>query len=246
MKCVVRDSCIDVVLPITTPTGKVRVKRPVVGAAAEPVPCCSDPMTENDYLEWQISYDTDDVHDPSVLKDVVLQKPGTKVRYGCELVRLLVESRKIGILSLQTFNEMKRIVFAPLEKGIEESELVERREDKALESLATQHGFRRFYLLVPNYIKRTESYAVEIKIAHKQRAVGNQAMIYVHLPLVHCSSAVSGAPLVGRRANKLEEASYRIDSSNASLLTDTVVAFAVASVRHRMDMRLIFEAICSC
>ena len=131
---------IIVSLPITTPTGKVRVKRPVAGYAAEPVACRSLPMMADDYLEWQIA----------------------------------------------------------------------------------------------------GSYAVEIKIAHKQRAVGNQAMIFVNLPLKYCQSKGS-QPLIGRCADKSEKADYAINAGNVEMVFDTFVAFALASVSHRNDLKMIFE-----
>ena len=40
---------IEIRLPITTPTEKVRVKRPIYGRAPEPVACRTAPMAEGDY-----------------------------------------------------------------------------------------------------------------------------------------------------------------------------------------------------
>lgn len=230
---------IVVSLPITTPTGKVRVKRPVAGFAAEPVACRSVPMAMGDYLEWQISYDTDSPDDPSVLRNVALNKPNG-VRYGCELVRLLVESKSMGILSEARFAELRQLVFAPLDAGIEELEKIQREDDLEANTIATKYGFARHYLRVPNYLRVAGSYAVEIKIAHKQRAVGNQAMIYVNLPLKYCQSQ-SSQPLIGRSANKSEKADCIIDASNVDMISDTIVAFALASVDHRNDLKMIFE-----
>jgi hypothetical protein len=188
----VQNNRIFISLPITTPTGKTRVKRPIQGYAPEPVACRSVVMQQNDFLEWQISYDTDSLQEPSVLHNVVLNKL-QGVRYGCELVRLIVEGRKIGILAEAIFLELKELV-----------------------------------------------YSVEIKIAHKQRAVGNQAMIYVHLPLSRCQSE-EGQPFIGRCAERLEKAYYIVDSENIGVVYDTVVAFALASVDHRNDLRMIFD-----
>lgn len=229
---------IAISLPITTPTGKVRVKRHIPGHAPEAVPCRTAPMAEGDYLEWQISYDTDSLQDPSVLRDVVLNKPGG-VRYGCELVRLIVEARKVSLLREDEFERLRQIVFSPLKNGIEETEQILREDDPQTHNLATSYGFARHRLVVPNYLKETETYSVEIKIAHKQRAVGNQAMIFVHLPLRHCVSQ-SDFPLIGRCAEKLELVSYSIGSGNVSLIRDTVIGFSLASNRHHNDIQAIF------
>ena len=190
------ENTIRISLPITTPTGKVRVKRPVQGHESDPVACRSVPIAANDYLEWQISYDTDSLAEPTVLRHIVLNKP-QGVRYGCELVSLLVQARSIGILTDPAYRALRAVVFEPLEQGIEETEQIRRELDPGAQTLATRHGFSRHYLRVPNYLKHTDHYRVEIKIAHKQRAVGNQAMIYVHLPVSRCLS-LNNLPLIGR------------------------------------------------
>ncbi|MCD6328332.1 R.Pab1 family restriction endonuclease [bacterium] len=232
---------IEITLPITTPTGKVSVKRLVPGHAPEPVACRTASMADGDYLEWQISYDTDSLQDPSVLRDVILNKPKGG-RYGCELVRLVVEACKIDLLQDDAFERLRGIAFSPLQHGIEETEQIIRESGPQPENLATKYGFSRHRLLVPNYLRDAKTYSVEIKIAHKQRAVGNQAMIFVHLPLRHCVP-LSDSPLLGRCAQKLEKVSYVIDSKNVSIISDTVIAFSLASSRHHSDMEAIFRCI---
>lgn len=239
MNCKITINSLCVSLPITTPTGKVRVKRPVSGGESEPVACRSDNINDGDYLEWQISYDTDSLNLPSVLRDVVLNKE-QGVRYGCELAWLVRQARDKGILPHAEFSRLRDMVNAPLENGVEESELILRAVDKVANTIATRAGFTRNILQVPNYLKKTELYGVEIKIAHKQRAVGNQAMIFVNLPVNACKSQNS-RPLIGRCADKLEQVDYTIDANNAGLISDTVVAFAIASQSHRDDLKMIFE-----
>lgn len=235
----VQNNRIFISLPITTPTGKTRIKRPVQGYAPEPVASRSVGMQRNDYLEWQISYDTDSLQEPSVLHTVILNKP-KGVRYGCELVRLIVEGRRIGILAEARFLELKELVSTPMEAGIEELEQIQREEDPTAQTIASQYGFTRHYLRVPNYLLTAPAYSVEIKIAHKQKAVGNQAMIYVNLPLSRCQSQTN-QPFIGRCAEKLEKADYIIDSENIGVVHDAVVAFALGSVDNRNDMRMIFD-----
>jgi len=239
MNCAISNKTLRISLPITTPTGKVRVKRPVKGYASEPIACRSVPVRSGDYLEWQISYDTDSLNEPSVLKNVVLQKE-QGVRYGCELAWLIQKSRDTGILPRTEYDALKRLVGTPLDQGIEESERVARAEDTKALTIAAEHGFVRHTLHVPNYLKTQTAYQVEIKIAHKQRAVGNQAMVYVNLPVEICQSQ-NGSPLVGRCAEKAEQLDYLIDSRNVGVVTDTVLAFALASRAHRDDLNQIFS-----
>jgi hypothetical protein len=228
-------SSIIITLPITMPTGKVWVKRPVQGFASNPVACRSEPINPEDYLEWQISYDTENLHEPSVVKKVVLRKP-TGVRYGCELVRLLHDGRKISLITPEEVAKLREIVNNPDMVGIEETEQIAQKiAEPPPSAVIGDTGFKRYQLLVPNYIKEGNQYNVEIKIAHKQKAVGNQAMIFLNLPIAHCSSKSEG-PLVGRAAEKLEQVDYTINSENRNLIYDTALAFAIASQRHRRDL----------
>ena len=98
-------------------------------------------------------------------------------------------------------------------------------------------------LEVPFYEKRAAEYAIQISISKKQRAVGNQAMVYVCLPLAQCTSPSAESSFIGRTADVKEEAAYRITAENVSLITDAIVAFAIASENHRDDFRRIFEKI---
>ncbi len=232
-------SSIQILLPITTPTGKVRVKRPVAGQISQPVACRSVPMCAEDYLEWQISYDTESLNDPSALREIELHK-SQGVRYACELIRLIVEAHKITLLDSASLERMKNLVFSPMERGVEESEPIRREPDSPASSPLQDRDFVRFKLLTPVYVKTMPLYAVEIRIKEKQRAVGSQAMIYVHIPVSACAST-TGAPLSGRCAEKGEQAQYTLKSENISLLEDTVSAFAFASQSHRRDLRMIFD-----
>ena len=225
-------------LPMTTPTGKVRVKRPLEGFAAEPVACRSVPIEIDDYLEWQINYNTDNLHEPSIVKDVILQKD-TGTKYGCELVRLIVEGMRLRLISSGQINDLKKVM-NEADELIEETERIER-EPASSTKLSERFGFVRHYLKVPNYLKKSEKFTVEIKIAHKQKAVGNQAMIYLCLPIRFCRSQIENS-IVGRIANRNELIDYEVNRSNAKLIYDTTLAFIIASNNYREDLRLIFGA----
>ncbi len=123
MKINIKDNKIIIDLPITTPTGKVRVKRPVEGFASEPVACRSEEILENDYLEWQIGYDTENLNEPSVIPKTPIQKEvGT--RYGYELTRLIIEGKKLGLITEEEIAELKDLVGADFD-GVEETEKIE-------------------------------------------------------------------------------------------------------------------------
>ncbi len=230
---------ITIILPITTPTGKVRVKRPEEGLVAEPVACRSVVIRERDYLEWQISYHTDNLHEPSIVREVELQKD-TGTRYGCELVRLLVDGLRLGFISSGQIFELKKAMEV-VDKGIEEMERIARKPTSPTE-LSERYGFTRHCSEVPDYLKSGARYDVEINISHKQRAVGNQAMIYLCLPVQYCRSRGDN-PIIGRTADRNELIEYEINRSNAQLIYDVTLAFIIASKKHREDIRTIFDAL---
>ena len=232
---------IAIFLPMTTPTGKARVKRPIPGQQAEPVATRQKTLEPDDYIEWQIAYETSNPDEPSALAKVQFSK-GRETRYGAELTRLLVEARHLGLLSQQDFEGLKQLISEPLINSVEESDRILLRKSSP-DTLATRHGFARFVLEVPFYEKRTSAYAIQISISKKQRAVGNQAMVYVCLPVAQCTSRSTQNAFIGRTADAKEKATYCITSQNVSLITDAIVAFAIASQNHRDDFRRIFEKI---
>jgi len=240
MDFVTGKSEIIVKLPITTPTGKIRVKRYLCEFESDPVACVSHVIEQSDYLEWQISYDTETLQEDSVLEDVILQKPDG-VRYGCELIRLLVEGRRSSLISTTEFSELRQFVESSMESGIEENEKIKKmKQDK--ESIAQQLGYVRYTLQVPDYLLDRSSYSVEIKIMHKQRAVGNQSMVFVNIPVQQCRT-LNGQPLVGRQADSKELVEWVINKKNYGVIIDTIKAFCIASLRHKHDIQEIFKCL---
>ena len=61
--------------------------------------------------------------------------------------------------------------------------------------------------------------------------------------VARCTSRSAQNSFIGRIADVNEEAAYRITSENVSLITDVIVAFAIASQNHRDDFKRIFEKI---
>lgn len=198
-------------------------------------------MRDGDYLEWQISYYTENKAESSVVPSATLLKDRKEV-YGCEFIWLLAESLRIQIMSKQRLDEILEIASAMPSGGFAEEETIIQKEDLDSGELS-KHGFRRFALQVPVHLKSMETFAVEIKIAPRQRAVGNQAMVFVHLPLSCCHPLDGLPPFVDRTAKKKERAEYRINAENIEILSDIATAFLLASAKHRDDMRKLLEQI---
>ena len=230
-------------LPVTAPTSKVRAKRPRAGRQAEPLATRQTAFSPEDYLEWQISYDTTDPEFPTALGDLSFQKEGRRETfYPCELAFLVQHAKGSGLLSAGDFEELCRLASGDVEGGgIEESEkIIESEENVNWFPPAQQYGFRRSVRLTPRYVKMCENYVVEVQVSPKQRAVGNQAMIYLCIPIKFCTDEEDASP-IGRVAKKNESLKFKIQRNNADMIKDTVIAFLLASQRHRQDIHRILE-----
>ena len=238
----VRDGYVSIALPLTNPTGKVRVKRPFSGRQAIPLATRRDAMMESDYLEWQIGYYTAFKNSSSILPGVSIQRNG-KTRYANELMWLIHHAKSSGWLSGRNaiWQTALDLVRNPSKSTLEESEKVEI-ETASTAPIAelTQLGFRRTMLRVPFYAKHESRYGVEIVLSAKQRAVGLQAMVYARVPIGICRDK-NDASLAGRTAAAKERACYRLDAANVDLLADLVAAFALASPKHHGDMRMLLN-----
>ena len=199
-------------LPITAPTSKIRVKRRRENEMARAVATRKEPMSDADYLEWQIAYS--------------------------ELNRIVETARARGWLDDSQWQSALDSIRADFD-GIAETESVARIESKTVARAGakiSQFGFLRAEYRFPCYIKRGDDYEIEITFFRRQRAAGLQAMIYVNLPLRRCR-AENGEPLIGRCATKKEIALFRVCRENARLAIDLIEAFACASRTHRADLR---------
>ena len=199
-------------LPITAPTSKIRVKRRRENEMARAVATRKEPMSDSDYLEWQIAYS--------------------------ELNRIVETARARGWLDDSQWRGALERIRADFD-GIAETESVARVETKTVanaEIKISQFGFLRAEYRFPCYIKRGDDYEIEITFFRRQRAAGLQAMIYVNLPLRRCR-AENGEPLIGRCATKKEIALFRVCRENARLAIDLIEAFVCASRTHRADLR---------
>ena len=199
-------------LPITAPTSKIRVKRRRENEMARAVATRKEPISDSDYLEWQIAYS--------------------------ELNCIVETARARGWLDDSQWRGALERIRADFD-GIAETESVARIESKTVahaETKISQFGFLRAEYRFPCYIKRGDDYEIEITFFRRQRAVGLQAMIYVNLPLRRCR-AENGEPLIGRCATKKEIALFRVCRENARLAIDLIEAFACASRTHRADLR---------
>jgi len=226
-------------LPLTNPTGKIRVKRrEKLSTYGVPVSTRTKPFEENDYVEWQISYATENPPPTSKIKNIKLNS-----KTGFELTKLLCEGIKSRIISNRDIQDMKNFIDS-VERGdtLEENENIIREESKD----EVKGGFKKFIEKVPLFIKNNEEkgYFVEIILKPKQKAIGIQAMVYLCVYISKLKDK-NGKPLTGRKANPKEFGILEINSQNKEIIIDTVKAFAIAGWRHREDIKSILNQVAS-
>jgi len=144
-------------LPITLPTGRVRVKR-----CGQPLATRQVKLQWDDVIEWQIAY-RDDKGKP------------------VELGQILSLARKHGIL--QTEDVMLLREFAETQRDFCDERLPVITEPTEQEF----RGFRLHWRKHPVWrCEVGDEASVEIELRHRQRALGFQAMIFLLIPLSRC------------------------------------------------------------
>lgn len=144
-------------LPLTQPTGKVRVRR-----GREVVAARREPLRPDDVLEWQIAY---------------RDEAGRPVELG-QMLRL---ARQGGLVGEERWQAWREWVEAQDEFCDERFAIFEEPTDQEF------HGFRLRWRRGPVLSQETSGgETVEIEIRPRQRAVGFQAMVYLLVPLRNC------------------------------------------------------------
>jgi hypothetical protein len=227
---------IRVQLPLTDVTGKVRVKEKSPDGFGIPVAPSKTTLGAQNYLEWQIGYDTPNPDDPTVVPQIKFTRKG-ETKYGHELSKIIFEGVRLGILStndlLRELDSLKKIPTTDFE------------ESRAVQievSTNAANGFQSAVQRLPQFTKTTPHGSVQIQLKQKQRAVGYQAMIYVCLPMSEVL-AMDGTPRQPAKAKSKETVLYEFNSTNAAFLMDVVHAFGLASAQHNEDIRKILRKI---
>jgi hypothetical protein len=232
---------IEVLLPLTSVTGKVRVKQRAADGFGIPIAPRQTRLDSRCYLEWQIGYDTPDPHSPTAAPGIVFQRRG-ETKYGHELSAILLDARKAGLLSDKELRAARDFL-AKHRDGpfFEDSEKITL-EQTARPTDSLPSGFEGRVEKVPIYLKHTPAGSLELALRHKQRAVGYQAMLYVCLP-VDKLTRPDGSPRGDGPAQPREIAIYRFTRTRMDFLLDIVRAFGMASRQHNEDLTKIIDLV---
>lgn len=227
-------------LPLTDVTGKVRPKQRTDDGNGEALAPTKTALGAKHYLEWQISYDTRDAAAPNVVKEIQFTRRG-ETKFGAELSLMLAEALRVGVIStndlLRERDRLAKLAEATLEER--EGTVIEKTPLDTKSGLPD--GFTRWTQKTPQFLRETEHGWIQIQLKPRQRAVGNQAMVYVCLP-VNRVLAADGSPRAPGPAKTKETVFYDFSRANAGLLLDIVRAFGIASKQHNEDMANILGA----
>lgn len=228
-------------LPLTDVTGKVRPKQRTDDGNGEALAPTKTALGAKHYLEWQISYDTRDADAPNVVKEIQFTRRGES-KFGAELSKMLVDALRVGVIStndlLRERDRLAKLAEATLEER--EGTIIEKTPPDPKSGLPD--GFTRWTQKTPQFLRETEHGWIQIQLKPRQRAVGNQAMVYVCLPLNRVLAA-DGSPRPPGPAKTKETVFYDFTRARAGFLLDIVRAFAIASKQHNEDMANILGAI---
>lgn len=233
-------SCVDVLLPITSVTGKVRVKQRTADGFGVPIAPRQVSLDASCYVEWQIGYDTPDPHDISRAPGIVFQRRG-ETKYGHELSTILLDAHKAALLTTAQLRETRKFLRSHRRASFEGSEQIVTEQAPAKNS-ALPPDFTRRVEKAPLYTKQTKAGVIELELKHKQRAVGYQAMLYVCLPMSTVLRP-DGTPRPPGPARAKEIVLYRFDRIRMDFLLDIVRAFGLASPQHNADLTKIIDLV---
>ncbi len=232
-------------LPLTTPTGKVRIKsRSMFHEYGNPHATRSKSITQNNYVEWQIGYDVEAKNsNKSSLPHISFIAYNGKEKVLYELSEYLYYFYSWGMI---TTSELKKTLEFLSE--LEEEDLLSNHSDcqitrtHPVEKEINNTTFFGMTLNYPQLIYQFGKYEIiaEITIREKQKAIGVQPMLYLCFPITELQVNEN---LIGRTAHPKEMAKFIIDESNYSIVIEMIRIFGMLSPSHHKDIIRIIKAI---
>ncbi len=230
-------------LPLTKPTGKIRVKRrSFFSEYGEPIAVRKVALSQSCYVEWQIGYDllaTAENKEKTRLTDRTFRNYKDEVKYAYELGEILMCAYEQGLISdskIQHCFEKVRCVTD--ESTFEETARISRTNPR--ERTINELAFYEMQVSYPLFVHRFGPYEIfaEIMVREKQRAVGTQAMLYVCLPI---TALKFQHPVLGRTLDAKECAEWSIGREEAALSLEMFRVFGMLSPKHRHDVMAILK-----
>ena len=234
-----------VILPMTQPTGKIRIKtRTTFQEYGEPIPSRRVPLNRNCYVEWQIGYDllaTDENSGRTSLSGRTFQNYKGETKYAYELSEVIYYSHELGLISdsdiRQTYNSIREI---PNESLVDVINAMQISRTGPTQTTINGIGFYKMQVVYPLIIHRLDEdgAVVEVMNREKQRGVGVQPMLYVCIPIT--SLTFKNDPL-NRTLEPRECSKWEIGEGEARMALKICAIFGMLSEKHKRDMLAIMS-----
>lgn len=240
-------------LPLTSPTGKFRVKRRShFKEYGLPVAARKEKLSRAGYVEWQIGYDLlakPENAAATSLSDRTFKnsKDRPEKKFPYELSELLFHAHEFGWVRDSAIRRLSADIAA-----VPDGDLLDVRNDMAVlrshpvETDVNGVAFWKMDVRYPLLVHRFGDYEIyaEVTNREKQRGVGLQPMLYVCIPLANLKF---DAQPFGRTAKPKETCRWPVGPSEVPLLLQLFRIFGMLSTRHRHDtlaiLRTLFPAL---
>ena len=231
-------------IPLTTQTGKTRVKvRNTFADYGEPTATRQTPFGLNHYIEWQIGYDvTQDRINDTTLGHLQFTGANGRLKSLYELSEIVHYLKNFGAISQQQIQTLsQRLAALPATSFIENSLHISR--DLFVSRRIAGLNFCCSHINYPLAIYQfNENLISEVIIREKQRAIGIQPMLYFCFPVANLSPTKT-LPLIGRMANQNEHATLIINRNDANDYLKMLEIFGILSESHNHDILEILRII---
>lgn len=234
---------ISFILPLTQPTGKVRVKeRNSFYEYGNPVAVRQTELSLKNYVEWQIGYDlllNEDNRSKTTLSDKRFLNYKNEKKLPYELSEILYYSFKNNYI---TKNDIQN-VYKEIQETKETIDILDEMQITRTNPIETKINNVDFYKMKVSYpliVHKFGKYDIyaEIMNREKQRAVGVQPMLYVCLPIT--SLKYKEQPL-GRILDSNECGEWVIGKEEARLSLELFRIFGMLTEKHKYDVSEILK-----
>lgn len=246
----VKDNKIRIEIPLTTQSGKIRVKiRNSFYEYGIPTATKQIPFSQKHYIEWQIGYDVDKSNKEklvlSTLQETHFVGANGKNKALYELSEYLYYFVQWGIIRKEELVSLTRTI-----------ELVQNFIDEkySITTISTQKYFDciehyvissrliQYPYLIFQHPPHFKRFSVEVIIKEKQRAIGVQPMLYVCFPITELESK-DDTTFLGRVANTKECGILSLDARHKTFVLECFKIFGILSKSHHYDVLQILHLI---
>lgn len=242
---------IFVKIPLTTQSGKVRVKaRNSFYEYGLPVATKQTPFSQRHYIEWQIGYDADKNDskklDLTSLKESEFIGANGKRKALYELSEYLFYFVHWDIITLDEVENLKTILSRNDIQYISEIYKIQTKELQPYFRSLNSSVFSLRTINLPYLIWKYPrdlncQFSIEIIITQQQYGTEIQPMLYVCFPTTHLSPNKNKPALLGRKADLKECANLTLDEKDKAFVLEAFKIFGILSPSHNYDIRRILE-----